>query len=205
MSTRHTVQQGECLSSIANEYGLSWEKIWNFGGNSALKDRRKDPNVVFPGDVLVIPDVDPKTQSCATDKRHEFKTTRKPTHIKIRLTIDDQPRGALPFELRVAELALSGKTDGDGYLEAEIPPDVQSGLLLLGAKEPREQYQLSFGALDPIDTDEGLAKRLHSLGFHTEGGDLPGAIALFQMHHKMEVTGKADAAFRNKLKEAFQQ
>jgi N-acetylmuramoyl-L-alanine amidase len=205
MSSNHTVQQGECLSSIAADYGLSWEKIWNFGGNSALKDQRKDPNVLFPGDVLIIPDVELKTESCATDKRHEFKTTRKPTHVKIRLTIDDKPRGSLSYELRAGELVITGKTDAGGYLEAEIPPDVQSGLLLLGDNEPREQYDLAFGDLDPIDTDEGLAKRLHDLGFHTEGGDLPGAIALFQMHHKMTVTGKADDAVRSKLQEAFEQ
>jgi hypothetical protein len=205
MSIRHSVQQGECLSSIAVDHGMSWEKIWNHGDNSELKRQRKDPNVLFPNDVVVIPDVEAKEQSCATDQRHEFKTKRKPTHIKIRLTIDDEPRTSLPFELRLADQVVTGATDGSGYFEADVPADVQSGLLLLGDTEPREQYELSFGALDPVDTDEGVAKRLQNLGFHTDGDDVSGAIALFQMHHKMQVTGTVDDALRNKLKEAFEQ
>ena len=101
MPTRHDVKQGDCLSSIAAQHGISWEKIWNFGENSDLKQRRKDPNVLFAGDVVMVPDIAVKEQACAADKRHEFKAKRKPTRIKIRLTIDDEPRANLKFELQL--------------------------------------------------------------------------------------------------------
>ena len=204
MPTRHEVQQGDCLSSIAAQYGISWEKIWNHGDNADLKQRRKDPNVLFVGDVVVVPDVAPKEQACATDKRHEFKAKRKPTRIKIRLTIDDEPRTNLKFELQVAGTTVSGSTDGSGFLEAQIPPDAQSGLLVLGDKEPRETYELGFGTLDPLETNEGIEKRLNALGLDTED-DLEGAIRSFQAKHKMTVTGTVDDALRQKLKEQFGQ
>jgi hypothetical protein len=204
MPIRHDVQQGDCLSSIAAEYGISWDKIWNHGDNAGLKQRRKDPNVLFPGDVLVVPDKDAKTQACATDQRHAFKTKRKPTRIKIRFTLDDHPRKNLAYELQVAGLTLKGSTDGDGVLEAEIPPDAQSGVLLLGDEDPRETHELGFGALDPLDTDDGVKKRLSSLGLDADA-DLPGAIRGFQLQHNLEVTGNVDDTLRAKLKEKFGQ
>jgi N-acetylmuramoyl-L-alanine amidase len=185
MPTRHEVQQGECLSSIGARYGIAWKTIWEFGDNADLKSRRKDPNVLFPGDVLVIPDKVVKVESRPTTQRHKFVTTRKPTHIKIRLLIDDKPRAGLPYELIAGGVTLKGSTDGGGYLTADIPPDAQTGRLIVGDKEPRETYELAFGTLDPIDTDEGIEERLRSLGWNTEG-DLAGAIASFQFKNKMD-------------------
>jgi hypothetical protein len=204
MPTRHDVQQGDCLSSIAAQYGISWEKIWNHGDNADLKQRRKDPNVLFPGDVVSVPDKDPKKQACAVDKHHKFKTKRKPTRIKIRLTLDDEPRKNLRYELQVAGQTLTGSTDGAGYLEAQIPSDAQSGVLLVGDGDPRETYQLGLGTLDPLDTDDGVKKRLTSLGLDAED-DLPGAIRGFQVKHNLEATGTVDDALRQKLKEKFGQ
>jgi N-acetylmuramoyl-L-alanine amidase len=204
MPTRHEVQQGDCLSSIAAQYGISWERIWNFGENADLKSRRKDPNVLFPGDVVVVPDVRAKTESGATGMRHSFVTPRKPTNVKIRLTIDDEPRAGLAYELIAGGLTLKGSTDGDGYLKAEIPPDVSQGRLIVGTKEPREIYELAFGTLDPIETDEGIEERLRSLGYNTDGA-LSDAIAAFQAACKLEATGTADDALRGKLKEKFGQ
>jgi N-acetylmuramoyl-L-alanine amidase len=204
MPTSHEIRQGECLSSIAAQYGFLWETIWNHGDNAGLKTSRKDPNVLMPGDVLVIPDKADKVVARPTGQRHVFKTTLKPTTIKIRLTLDDQPRSGLAYELVVDGESLKGSTDGDGCLTAEIPATAQGGRLVVGDKEPRETYELAFGTLDPIDTTEGIEERLRSLGLNTEGG-LSGAIATFQLNNQMDVTGAVDDAFKAKLKEKFGQ
>jgi N-acetylmuramoyl-L-alanine amidase len=204
MPTRHDVQQGDCLSSISAQYGISWEKIWNYGENADLKQLRKDPSVLFPGDVVVVPDKDPKAQACATDLHHKFKTNRKRTHIKIRMLLDDQPRSDLKYELLVSGRSIKGVTDGGGYLSADIPPDVQSGVLLVGDGDPRETYHLGFGTLDPIVTDDGVKKRLVALGLSADK-DLAEAIRAFQAKSNMTVTGTADDALHQKLTEQFGQ
>ena len=57
MGTYHTVVQGEYLSGIAKKYGFSsHKKIWDHAQNAELKKQRQNPNVIFPGDQLFIPD-----------------------------------------------------------------------------------------------------------------------------------------------------
>ncbi|WP_170303843.1 LysM peptidoglycan-binding domain-containing protein [Reyranella soli] len=60
MATTYTVKQGDNLSSIARKHGLpSWQTIYNDPANASFRAKRPNPNLIFPGDVLVIPGVDP--------------------------------------------------------------------------------------------------------------------------------------------------
>jgi hypothetical protein len=56
MTTYHTVRPGENLSLIARKYGLkSWKDIYRYDANSDFRDKRPNANLIFPGDVVVIP------------------------------------------------------------------------------------------------------------------------------------------------------
>jgi nucleoid-associated protein YgaU len=47
----YTVQKGDSLSKIAKKYpGLTWQKIYEVN-----KDQIKDPDLIYPGQKLVIP------------------------------------------------------------------------------------------------------------------------------------------------------
>ena len=56
MMPEHMVVAGDCILSIAEENGFQWKTIWNHAANSKLKADRGDPNVLFPGDVVFVPD-----------------------------------------------------------------------------------------------------------------------------------------------------
>ena len=59
MAGNYTVKQGDHLSSIANAFKFStYQTIWDHPHNAALKAQRVNPNVLYPGDVLYIPDKD---------------------------------------------------------------------------------------------------------------------------------------------------
>jgi hypothetical protein len=56
MSTRYVVKPGDTLSKIALAYHLpSYRNIYDDPENKKFKARRPNPNVIFPGDVLMIP------------------------------------------------------------------------------------------------------------------------------------------------------
>jgi len=194
------------MSSIAKQFGMSWKKIWNADENQALRDLRKDPNVLFLGDTVVIPDNDPKEDGRAIDQHHVFKSQSEPTHVKIRLLIDDKPRKNLPYELEVEDQPTrKGSTNNDGILEAEIPADAKTGVLRVGKGNPIEKYDLVFGKVYPLTIEDGLSNRLNELGFCAVPSDLSPGVRAFQDTHKMNVDGLVDDTFRAKLKEAYGQ
>jgi hypothetical protein len=51
----HTVKQGEGAARVADHYGFFPDTVWDFDDNSDLKNLRKDMNILYPGDKLVIP------------------------------------------------------------------------------------------------------------------------------------------------------
>lgn len=56
----HVVKPGETLSSIAAKYNAgSWRDIYRHPQNAAFRRKRPDPNRIFPGDHVFIPDSGP--------------------------------------------------------------------------------------------------------------------------------------------------
>jgi hypothetical protein len=57
MATNYTVRPGDTLGKIAARYGFSnYREIYDHPANAAFKAKRPNPNLIFPGDVIVIPD-----------------------------------------------------------------------------------------------------------------------------------------------------
>jgi hypothetical protein len=85
MGTQYVVKAGDCLSSIAFAHGLFWDTVWNHPDNGELKKLRKDPNVLLAGDVVFIPDRQPKEVAVATGKQHNFVVRSNPTKLLLRI------------------------------------------------------------------------------------------------------------------------
>ena len=199
----YTIQEGDCITSLAAQAGLLWTTVWNHPNNSQLRDLRKDPNVLNPGDQLFIPDVDVKKIDKPTDQKHTFVKKDTPAKLKIRLLDQDQPRAGVSYQLTVDGALLSGTTDGDGYITQPLPPNAQSGKLIVGSGATKDVYVIQFGSLDPVETDSGVRGRLANLGYGTD--DLKEALKSFQQKQGLNVTGEADADTQQKLKETHGQ
>ena len=200
----YTVKQGDCISSVAQKHGLFWDKVWNHPKNANLKERRKDPNVLSPGDVVFVPDKDEKEESGATEQRHRFKKKGVPAKLRLQIMEDDQPRANVDYTLVIDGQFFSGTTDGSGKIEQSIPPNAKKGVLILENDTP---VPLQLGHIDPIDTISGVQARLLNLNFDCgevngrEGPQLEEALRSFQEKNSLPVTGQADEATRNKLLE----
>ena len=133
MPVSYTVKQGDHLSSIAKAYGFSdYETIWNDPNNAELKQLREDPNVLFPGDVVYIPDRELRVEAKATEVRHKFVKHGKA--IKIRLVLEDlfeKPIANAPCDLILGTETFHVVSDDNGQIEHEIKPDVKSGMLII--------------------------------------------------------------------------
>jgi hypothetical protein len=202
MPEDYQVSQGDCIGSIAYDRGFFWETIWNHADNADLKSRRQDPSVLMEGDVVHIPDLTIKEVSAADKARHKFRRKGVPAKAKIRVCIDDEPQANKPYLFYVDDVLISqGNTDGDGCVSASIPPNAQKGKLDVGSGDDRDVIVLQFGAVDPLDTDEGVASRLRNMGYDVS--DLAQALAAFQEKEHLDVTGSTDDATRSRLRERF--
>jgi hypothetical protein len=199
----HIVTDGECIS-IAFSHGFFWETLWDHGNNADLKSRRKDPNVLQAGDVVHIPDLRLNEESCATEQTHKFKLKGVPAKLKIRVLKKGQPRKNTKYRLIIDGVSRQGTTDSAGFVKESLPPAAREGRLYVGDGADQQVFVLRFGAVDPLDTDEGVAGRLHNLGYSISG-DMRGAVTKFQADNGLRATGQVDDATRDKLKEKFGQ
>jgi N-acetylmuramoyl-L-alanine amidase len=201
---QHTVQQGECISSLAQENGLFWETIWNHPENTSLKQLRQDPNVLFPGDVVFIPEKTIKEESRSTDSIHCFKRKGVPAKFKVRLAINDQPLAGKNCRICIDDRWEEGKTDSNGFVTGTIPPNAQRGKIMVQNGNSQLIFEFQFGTVDPIETEEGIRGRLMNMGYSAQT-DLPSSIRAFQEKEGLTVTGELDETTRSRIKEKFGQ
>jgi hypothetical protein len=166
----HTVVQGEHLSGIAKAYGFSsYKPIWDHAQNASLKKERQNPNVIFPGDQVFIPDKRKKQEVRSTGKTHRF--LMKTEKLKLRLVLEDlyeKPIDNAKCELRVESEIFRLTTDGKGKIETDIPPTARTGVLTI--KDPRTPINeivipIRIGDMDPVDKESGQKARLNNLGY----------------------------------------
>ncbi len=192
MSEYHEVQQGEYLSQIARKYGFaSYKTIWEAGENSELKNLRKNPNVLLPGDVLFIPDKEVKEESRATGSTHKFEVDIQPLKLRVMLTnLKNKPLVGHQCTFIVDSKSVEITTGGDGMLEQPVPLDAANGKVIdrgpADAQVPlQRETPIRIGHLDPIDTIPGQQARLNNLGYFA--GDpttAPASPAEEQLRHQ---------------------
>lgn len=210
---QHVVKPGDCLSKIAVEYGLTWQQIWNDGANAALKQERKDPNVLYPGDVVSVPAKKNKVKQKSTGQKHNFKRKKEQSKIILRLLVDNEPVKNVPCRLEVAgQPDRLGQVNGNGdvAIEGETEFTLHSSItfakLHVGEEPHCSVYKLYIGHLNPYDTLTGMQQRLNNLGYQAGPNDgvvgprTEAAIRWFQEDQNLKVDGKPTEEVMSKLK-----
>ena len=213
MATTHVVQQGECLSSIAEYYGFSdWRIVYDHPRNASFRELRPDPHVIHPGDRLYIPDPDLKDEPGATEQLHTYELIAEPTLLRVVLEDEDgQPFANKRYELTVGDRVYPGTTDATGLLEHEIEPTDSHGQLVIWKHEQDVAkgitWMLEIGGLDPVEKITGVQARLNNLGYDSgpvdgiQGPITTAAVEAFQGENELVVDGIVGPQTRGKLKE----
>lgn len=211
MATIHIVKQGEHLAGIAKQHGFGNHlKLWDLPENAALKKLRQNPNILFPGDQIFIPDRQPSVVEVATDQVHRFRLISR--KLKLRLALREfynQPLAGLACELDVAGHKFQLTTDGEGRLEHDIPVSAEeASLTIVDPSSPLSgtTIPLEIGHLDPVAERSGQRARLSNLGYATGPSDgtdddqaFTAAVEEFQCDHGLSVDGKCGPRTQAKL------
>lgn len=212
MSETHVVEQGEHLSQIAKQHGFpDYKIVWDHPENADLKKLRKNPNVLFPGDEVFIPDKEEKEESGPTDKRHSFVVDKE--KLKLVLVLEDlfeKPIAGATCALIAGNQSFQLTSDSKGKIEHEIPLDATSGFLVIQSDQTPfkdDPIPLKIGHLHPVDELTGQVARLNNLGYFPgklDGSDtvaFKSAVEEFQCDHGLKVDGICGQHTQAKLKE----
>jgi hypothetical protein len=201
----HTVGPGECLSSISGRFGFaSWRTVYDDPKNEALRRARPNPNVLSRGDVVFVPDRDPRIEDSATNRRATYRTLAAVTRLRIRF----EGRRANQYELRVAGQVRTGVVSPGEMIDEPIPGDATTGELVMwptGKPEQKDRWAIAIGGLDPVSDLRGVQARLDNLGFvcpvdGTESPETTRAIAAYQRWRGVgDGEGTLDGATRGDL------
>lgn len=223
MAHFHYVRQGEYLAMIARTYGFTnSQTIWDAPENKGLKEKRKNPNILFPNDELFIPDRQTKEQSRPTETRHRFKV--KFEKLRLRIVLTDSKNK--PFDGHECTLLIEGEpheisTKSDGLLAMDISEKTGQGKVRdrgHSSDEPRitREIPLQIGHLHPVDEISGQIGRLNNLGYLAGDPGIPlgtpdeeperhqqlqSAIEEFQCDFELKVDGICGKKTQDKLAE----
>ncbi len=204
----YRVQQGDCMQSIAARRGFLWETLWNLPENKQLKETRKDPNCLLPGDRVHVPEPRPRQEGGATEQKHRFRRKGLPAMLRLQFQNEGEALASQPFTF-TTDLTepYEGTTDGDGVAEIPIPTGAHHGTIRVGVGEEQKVYEVDLGQLDPYDSISGVQARLNNLGYGA--GEVDGrlsarterALRQFQRQQQLEITGRLDEKTCDKLRE----
>jgi N-acetylmuramoyl-L-alanine amidase len=213
MSKHHIVRQGEYLLKIAAENGFSdCNPIWDHPENAELKEHRQNPNVLYPGDRLFIPDMETKEESASTEQRHRFRYDGASLQLRLRIMdFDGKPLANTACRLHIHETVHELETDSDGLIEAHIRHNAEQGLLQFD--DPSLPFDVNIpiriGYLNPINTVTGQKARLKNLGYFggpvtdEESVEFRYAVEEFQCDFDLAVDGVCGEQTQATLKEEY--
>jgi hypothetical protein len=177
----YTIQQGDYVARVAFQHGFrSYLTIYDDGANAAFREKRPNPDILFPGDQLTIPEKEGRVEHRATGARHRFVVVDR-TKVLLRVIVKDRalrPLAGKRYTLRAGAIVITeadGKrTGGDGLIEHELEPSVTQASLAVFLTEGSDEalaWTLRIGHLNPISEVTGVKARLDNLGFECGSAD----------------------------------
>lgn len=161
MAIAHVVKEGEHISSIAEQYRfMHYESVWNAPENATLREKRRIPHQLVPGDEVFIPDKSRKTVRIRAGGRYTIAIRAETLYLRVRVRdIFGEPIASASGTLHVGHAGLAVSSDPDGIVEAPISRDTSDATLEIAG----HMFQLSIGGLHPSDMPSGQWGRMLNL------------------------------------------
>lgn len=138
MATNFQINLGDCVFCVIQEHGFLPGTVWNHSGNTSLREKRQELKKLLSGDVLFIPDPQPKEVKEPTNNVHKFRMKgEKHLHwIEIELIgDDDQPVPNEAYKITLPDGSIKqGNLDQSGWARIEV--------------DPAGKYEVTFPRLD---------------------------------------------------------
>lgn len=191
------------MESIAAHHGCpSADDLYEHGDNEALRDARPSKAHLVAGDVVKIPEHEPQTFSIGPGQTKSLTVGEPRTKLRMKMCgADGTALSGKAFVVDVGGKKIEGTTDGDGMLEAKVPPRATEATVEL--TETKQRFVVRLGKIDPVDTPSGIASRLKNLGYlasdKPKKSELDDGIRRFRRDKDLDIEGGADSELQDSL------
>lgn len=204
----YVVRPGDHLARLAHDRGFDAREVWDHPANAALRERRPNPQILAPGDVLYVPSTPTEAgMRLRAGATHTFAGAAPTGTLKLRFAQGDHALANAPYRIEgVPGPAIEGTTGADGTLTARIPVHVDAVVVVFTSTGTR--YAVRIGHLDPVEEGSGVKSRLRHLGYLGAFGleprarEVRAAIRGFQRDRGIAPSGEVDDDTRAALLEA---
>jgi hypothetical protein len=163
----YVIGDGDYLALLAYQQDFDADTVWNDPANDDLRARRADPNLLWPTDILHVPDQlnkTPVTHTLAPGSTTTFVSTPPTLPVAVKFTgADPSAYASKAYVVKELEDLTGLTTNGDGLATFEAPITLQAMTVVF--TDSGESWRLKIGSMDPIDTLSGIWQRLQNLGY----------------------------------------
>jgi hypothetical protein len=165
------IKQGDYLAKLAYQFGFDAETVWMDDKNSDLRTLRSNPNILFPSDVLYIPDPPaqpPAGKSLPVGQTSNFTSDAPTIQVVVQFKgTDSSTFASQPFAVNELPDLTGLQTNGDGLATIDVPVTLSSITLTFSTLGTSQSILIA--DMDPINTLSGIFKRLQHLGCIGQG------------------------------------
>ncbi len=192
----YVIRQGDYLAKLAHRFGFDADAVWNDPSNADLRELRPNPDILWPTDVLYIPedsDNPPRQHELVLGTTNTF-TSYVPT-IPVSLRFTDE--GLISQAYTILELPelTDLTTDGDGTAFFDV--SVMQRAVTIVFMRDGTTFDCKIGDLDPVNTLSGICQRLQHLGYLPSEVDLDppdldqirAALRWLRARHSLDTSG----------------
>lgn len=202
-------EAGDSVESIASEHGHIWRTLWEHPRNQALRELRKSPHTLVPGDHVYVPALRQRTKQVLTGRKHTFVRKGIPSKLHLVLRVGSEVLKDTPYALEVDGVVLQGRSGPDGSIVHAVSPTATTGMLRIGEGFASRLIPISLRHLHPLDTVTGVQGRLQNLGYPVEevNGELDGptqaALQRFRADQQLPSGAGIDDSLRSALQRVY--
>src|SRR5690242_16003658 len=107
----YVIRQGDYLSKLAFTRGFSAPEIWNHPRNADLRKRRGDMDILYPGDILFLPESPPKPFGVSRGNGNDYAASVPTVDVHVILKDAHGPIANESFVVDGFGEPLSGTTN----------------------------------------------------------------------------------------------
>lgn len=178
--TEHVIQEGEYLSTIADKYGITTEELYN-ANREVIGD---NPNLIFPGIKLVIPNTEQVdlVEETSTESE-ETPVTEIVEETSATVPAAEEPAEAIPIEEEIEETLV----DDSSEVGTTVHPRASMHRIRTVAARATTPHQEQEAFINDAKQYVGSLPYVYGGNSLTSGTDCSGFVQLLYHEHGYDI------------------